>query len=122
MTQLPTETEAKADLARHHAEWVAGVLHEGEALDELLEEVLREVERQDEKHGPFEGTPLGRSRLALACMQDEIAEALEAWRYERLEPNWPDTRNEVLQVAAVAVRAIRDAFVPSVPAVSGDPE
>lgn len=97
-------------MRQHYAAWVAGELHEGEAVDDLLDEVRREVERQDGKHGPFTGTRLGRSRLALACLQDEIAEALEAWRYERMEKEWADARVEVIQVAAVAVRAVRDAF------------
>lgn len=69
-----------------------------------------EVARQDAKHGPFEGTPLGRSRLALACLWDEVAEAHQAWRDERHVEGWGETRTEVLQVAAVAIRALRDAF------------
>jgi hypothetical protein len=77
----------------------------------LLRELEVEVERQDAKHGPFEGTRLGASRLALACLQDEVDEALKAWRTERAhQGEWAHTRMEVLQVAAVAIRAIRDAL------------
>ena len=76
----------------------------------LLMQLETEVRRQDAKHGPFQGTRLGRSRLALACLEDEVAEAKEAWRADRKLPEWPTARVEVLQVAAVAFRALRDAF------------
>lgn len=72
--------------------------------------LMAEIERQDAKHGPYEGTVLGRSRLALATLEDEIAEALEAWRSERHALDWEHTRAEVLQVAAVAIRTLRDAL------------
>lgn len=76
----------------------------------LIYELMREIERQDDKHGPYQGTILGRSRLALATLEDEVAEALEAWRSERKALHWNDTREEVMQVAAVAIRSIRDAL------------
>jgi hypothetical protein len=76
----------------------------------VIYQLLAEISRQDAKHGPFEGTILGRSRLAIACLEDEVAEAREAWRDERKALNWDATRAEVLQVAAVAVRALRDAL------------
>lgn len=80
-----------------------------------FEELRSEILRQDGKHGPFQGTRLGRSRLALACLEDEIDEAKEAWRTERKSLHWHNARTEVLQVAAVAMRALRDAFpVPNV--------
>lgn len=75
-----------------------------------ITDLVAEVERQDRKHGPYEGTELGRSRLALATMEDELAEALEAWRAERGARGWTRTRTEVLQVAAVAMRTLRDAL------------
>lgn len=76
---------------------------------DLLDELAHEVFQQDMKHGPFEGaTELGRSRLALACIEDEVREALDAWRSERKQIGWEDTRTEVMQVAAVAIRAVRD--------------
>jgi hypothetical protein len=80
-------------------------------MSELAFDALRaEIARQDEKHGPYEGTALGRSRLALATLEDETAEALMAWRAERRAASWDDTREELIQVAAVAMRALRDAF------------
>lgn len=79
-------------------------------LERLLIELAREVRRQDAKHGPYEGTSLGRSRLALATLEDEVREALDAWRAERRESHWRETRTEVLQVAAVCLRTIRDAL------------
>lgn len=77
----------------------------------LLIDLEEEMARQDAKHGPFEGSVLGRSRLALACLRDEIDEAEKAWRDERKTFGWPETHTEVMQVAAVAMRALRDAFV-----------
>jgi len=80
-------------------------------LDPLMYALIGEIERQDEKHGRFQAlTQLGASRLALACLEDEIAEAKQAWRDERKTPTWDHTREEVLQVAAVAMRALRDAL------------
>lgn len=79
-------------------------------IDPLTYWLLMEIARQDEEHGPFEGTLLGRSRLAIACLEDEVAEAREAWRTEREATTWDATREEVLQVAAVAMRALRDAL------------
>lgn len=82
----------------------------------LIYELLGEVARQDEKHGPLKGTDdlpqqrLGWSRLALGVLEDETREALQAWRDEREALNWNQTRAEVLQVAAVAIRTLRDAL------------
>jgi hypothetical protein len=80
----------------------------GPTVDPLIYRLMAEMQRQDEKHGPFEGTLLGRSRLAIACLEDEVAEAREAWRSERKASTWDHTREELLQVAAVAMRALRD--------------
>jgi hypothetical protein len=85
-------------------------IHKLAEVDELMVDLYREIGRQDLKHGPYEGTPLGRSRLALATLEDEVQEALLAWRAERDLLTWQDTRAEVLQVAAVAIRALRDAL------------
>lgn len=79
-------------------------------IDPLIYRLIEEIERQDEKHGPYQGTILGRSRLALATLEDEVAEAREAWREERKAHDWNATRAEVLQVAAVAIRTLRDAL------------
>lgn len=76
----------------------------------LVYRLIEEIGRQDAKHGPYEGTVLGRSRLALSTLEDEVAEALEAWRSERDALHWDATRAEVLQVAAVAMRTLRDAL------------
>jgi hypothetical protein len=87
-------------------------------VDLILDELRAEIDRQDRKHGPYERqSRLGVSRLALATLEDEVAEAKDAWREERRAPDWSHTREEVLQVAAVAVRTLRDAL-PSQPAVS----
>lgn len=83
------------------------ILHGGPGLTVILDLLAREIQRQDKKHGRFEGTELGKSRLAIACLEDEVKEALDAWRDGRTN-NWYQTRTEVLQVAAVALRALRD--------------
>lgn len=88
----------------------------GDRLSYLLAALVREIHRQDAKHGPFQGSQLGRSRLALACLEDELREALEAWREERRSPAWDKTQAEVLQVAAVALRGLRDALANPLPA------
>lgn len=82
----------------------------GVVVDPLIYGLLVEIERQDAKHGPFEGTLLGRSRLAIACLEDEVQETREAWRVERKSTTWEQTRGEMLQVAAVAMRGLRDAL------------
>lgn len=97
-------------LPRSNAKAPLVSLHDGVRLHPLMFALIQEIERQDEKHGPYQGTTLGRSRLALATLEDEVAEAREAWRSERKALNWNDTRAEVLQVAAVAMRALRDAL------------
>lgn len=77
----------------------------------LLQALEAEIENQDLKHGPIRGaTPLGASRLALACIEDEVVEALAAWDEEKAHGAWDETRVEVIQVAAMAFRALRDAL------------
>lgn len=98
--------ELPASVADHHEAIVRAML---DATDPLLDRLVAEIERQDEKHGGFSAaTELGRSRLGIAVLEDELAEALLAWREERFTPTWDHTREEVLQVAAVAIRLLRD--------------
>ena len=66
-----------------------------EPVDQILDDLRAEIERQDAKHGPYERqSRLGVSRLALATLEDEVAEAKEAWREERRAPDWPHTRED----------------------------
>jgi NTP pyrophosphatase (non-canonical NTP hydrolase) len=65
------------------------------------------VRYQDRRYGSF-GSDVAGVRLALACLQDELAEALDAWRTERRSPHWGATGSEVMDVVAVAVRLLRD--------------
>lgn len=81
------------------------------AIELVLDALEGEIRRQDEKHGPFTGTELGKTRLAIACLEDEVNEALDEWRNERQHATWDRTRTEIIQVAAVAIRAVRDAFL-----------
>lgn len=86
-------------------------LHQRGCPSGLLYALEAEIENQDLKHGPIQGaTPLGASRLALACIEDEVVEALTAWDEEKAHGEWDKTRVEVLQVAAIAFRALRDAL------------
>lgn len=83
-------------------------------ISEIFGELDEEIRRQDHKHGPYERqSRLGVSRLAIATLEDEVAEVKDAWREERRSDDWSHTREEVLQVAAVAVRTLRDALQPA---------
>lgn len=67
-----------------------------------------EIARQDYRYGLFGvDSDLGRLRLGIACLEDEVTEARDAWREERRKSHWCHTREELLQVAAVAIRCIR---------------
>ena len=89
-----------------------------DSLEEILIDQLNaEIRRQDKKHGRIGGdSDYGRARLGIACVQDEVDEALEAWRDDkkRAADDLPalgrffDTKAELMQVAAVAIRVIRD--------------
>lgn len=69
--------------------------------------VAAEVRRQDETHEA--GYPATRDglRLALAAAEDELIEARDAHRDEREMAGWWRTRDELLQLAAVVLRAVR---------------
>jgi len=77
--------------------------------ERLLTELDREVIRQDAKHGPTfnAASELGRVRLGVACLEDEVEETRDAWREDRRTGDWSHTREEALQVAAVALRLVR---------------
>lgn len=78
------------------------------AVDVIAEELSAEVSRQDALYGPFGGQmPVGRLRLGVAVLQDECDEVLEAWAADRKTGDWSHTREESLQVAAVAMRLVR---------------
>ena len=64
------------------------------------------IAKQVERYGGFEPTLPGL-RLAVACLEDEVAEVRDAWRAERRGPGgWSQTYDELLDVAAVAIRAL----------------
>lgn len=79
------------------------------ALARLQEQLDDEVRRQDAKHGTEfnAGTALGRVRLGVACLEDEVEETRNAWREDRKTWDFPHVREEALQVAAVALRLVR---------------
>jgi hypothetical protein len=92
-------------------------LQEGGTDDELAAEVAR----QDAKHGAkFNAeSAMGRVRLGVACLEDEVSEVLGAWRKERRSGQWAETREEVLQVAALAIRLVRQIDVERLTFTSG---
>lgn len=103
--------EGRADGLRAAAVLVEAAF--GSEVEQIMDALRVEVDRQDAKHGPYDRqSRLGVSRLAIATLEDEVAEAKDAWREERRAPDWPHTREEVLQVGAVAVRTLRDALRP----------
>lgn len=86
--------------------------HPTDALVSEVALVLREVERQDAIH-PV-GYPATRDgvRFGIATMQDELDEALEAWREVKRLPltdeRWRAVRGELAQAAAVILRTLRE--------------
>lgn len=68
-----------------------------------LAAVARTIRYQDDKYAPFTDD-VGGVRLAVACLEDEVAEVRQAWRDERRTVAWSATTEEAVQVAAVAVR------------------
>ena len=74
---------------------------------EALALVEAEVVRQDQLHEQGFPPSRGGVRLALAAVQDELDETLEAWRGERAAPEWLKTEEELVQTIAVGVRLLR---------------
>lgn len=83
-------------------------------MKQLIGQLLAEIARQDARHPG--GYPPERNgiRAGIAALEDETGEALEAWHCEKKSPpdrlpehQWMDTRSELIQVAAVALRAVR---------------
>jgi hypothetical protein len=82
-------------------------------LRQIVGQVLREVERQDERHPEGFGSDRNGIRAGLAAIEDETRETLEAWHREkkiraarRSGHQWTQTREELVQVVAVALRAL----------------
>ncbi len=80
----------------------------------LVEELQNEIYRQDVRYGEtFGGTMrVGRIRLGVACLEDEVEEVRLAWREDRRTESLPvasyaNVREEALQVAALALRLVR---------------
>ena len=69
--------------------------------------------RQDEKYAPF-GSDVATVRLAIACMEDEVREVRQAWQEWHQRPDWFNVRTEAVQLAAVALRLVRDIGVETV--------
>jgi hypothetical protein len=74
---------------------------------DLWKSLADELDRQDQHHR--DGFPATRDglRLALAAIEDETMEAKDAHRAERRIDGWSETRAELIQIAVVAIRALR---------------
>lgn len=103
-------------LTEHDIELVDGAYLTGlRRHDSLLREVGDEIARQDEQHPS--GYPATRDgvRHGITTVGDELHEAYDAWREERCRcktpmcghATWGKTRTELMQAAAVALRAAR---------------
>jgi len=71
---------------------------------------LHEVARQDEIHPAGFIADRDGIRLALAAMQDELDESLEAFQggeKRRTDEYWPKTEEELVQTIAVGLRLLR---------------
>ena len=78
-----------------------------------LRVVSKEMVRQDEKYAPF-SSDVATVRLAIACMEDEVREVRQAWQEWHQRPDWLGVRTEAVQLAAVALRLVRDIGVETV--------
>lgn len=68
-----------------------------------------EIDRQEGIHRDGYGSNRNGIRLGIACAEDEIREALEAWDKEKrreYRDGWKNTREELLQAAGVIMRTI----------------
>lgn len=78
-------------------------------IEAVFDALAGRVTRQEDKYGPFK-KDVADIRLALAVLQDELDEALLAWREDRRLPRcedaWKDTIDEVRDVAGIAVRLL----------------
>lgn len=74
---------------------------------EALALIEEEVRRQDDLHPEDFPPTRGGVRLALAAVQDELDETLEAWQGERRAPEWIKTEEELVQTLAVGIRLLR---------------
>ena len=73
--------------------------------------VKEEIGRQDKRFAAFERSRPS-IRLGIACLEDEVAEAKQAFEDDRHDDfcglGWSGTTDELIQVAAVAIRLARD--------------
>ncbi len=75
---------------------------------DVLNAVLGRLARHDRKFGTNWPAERNQLRLALATIEDEHREAYEAWRAGKRAGDWTDLADELLDVAAVALRALRE--------------
>jgi hypothetical protein len=75
--------------------------------DAVVRAVLERLYNHDQRMGCNWTATRNGLRLGLAALEDETAEALAAWRDDRRRDGWAETRDEVLDVAAVAFRLLR---------------
>jgi NTP pyrophosphatase (non-canonical NTP hydrolase) len=74
----------------------------------VLAAVLDRLARHDQVFGVNWPAERNQLRLALATIEDEHLEAYEAWRAGKRAGDWTELADELLDVAAVALRALRE--------------
>jgi hypothetical protein len=86
-------------------------------MEQINRLIDAEIVRQDTGcRGGYVATRDGL-RMAIAHLEDEVREAREAHREERHDDYWVHTSEELVQVAAIAVRALRAMCDDDLPAV-----
>jgi hypothetical protein len=77
----------------------------------MQERIATEVTRQEKRWGDFERSRES-IRLGLACIEDEVREAFQAFEEDRHDDfcglGWSGTIGELVQVAALATRLATD--------------
>jgi hypothetical protein len=77
--------------------------------DDLFAELRREIADQHSRFGSFVNERASL-RLGFACLEDELREAIEAYEDDRHDDfcglGFAHTQEELLQVAAVAIRLL----------------
>jgi NTP pyrophosphatase (non-canonical NTP hydrolase) len=74
----------------------------------MFKTIQKEINRQDKIHPSGYLNTRDSIRLGLASIQDELDETLEEWRKEKKRSRWKNTKEELLQTIAVAIRLYRN--------------
>jgi hypothetical protein len=75
--------------------------------DHVHDLIDAEIDRQDEIHPQGYAADRDGVRFGLCTVEDELREAVQAWRDERRVDNWLATEEELTQALAVGARLLR---------------